>query len=76
MGIDDGRHHLVLDKQLVSAVRFALEARFLLHRVVWTVTGRSRLLQRNKVFHKDERLKDRPVEQRNDLFNQLSLLSK
>lgn len=45
MGLDDGSRQLVFDKQLVLAVRFALEAWFSLHRIVWTVTGRGRLLQ-------------------------------
>lgn len=61
VGLDDGSHQLVFDKQLVLAVRFALEAWFLLHGIVRTVTGRGRLLQRHQVFHKDERFKHRPV---------------
>lgn len=46
VGLDDGSHQLVFDKQLVLAVRFALEAWFLLHGIVRTVTGRGCLRQR------------------------------
>lgn len=61
MGLDDGSHQLVFDKQLVLAVRFALEAWFSLHRIVCAVTGRGRLLQWLYIFHKDERFEHRPV---------------
>lgn len=61
MGLDDGSHQLVFDKQVVLAVRFTLEAWFLLHGIVRTVTWRGRLLQRLWVFHKDERFEHRPV---------------
>lgn len=53
----------MFDKQFVFAVRLALEARFLFHRVFRTKGGRSRLLQRLEVFHKDERLENRPERQ-------------
>lgn len=74
MGVNDGGHQLVFDKQLVFAVRFALEARFLLHGVICTVTGRSRLLQRFEMFHKDERFEYRPVVPKNDSLNRQQLL--
>ena len=67
VGLDDGSHQFMFDKQLVFAVRFALEARFLLHWIIWAVTGRSRLLQIVDVLHKDERFEHRPVGQKNDV---------
>lgn len=57
----------MFDKQLMFAVRLALEAGFLLHRVIWTVTGRRRLLQLINVLHKDEGFEYRPVVQKNVL---------
>lgn len=48
----------MFDKQLVSAVRLALESRFLLHRVIGSKRGRRRFLQWLEVFYKDERLKN------------------
>lgn len=52
----------MLDKQLVSAVRFALESRFLPHGVIGTKGGRSRILQWLEVFYKDEGLENGPEE--------------
>lgn len=66
MGVNDGRHDLMFDKQLMFAVRLALESGFLLHRVIWTITRRTGLSQGLKVFHKDERFEYRPVLQKND----------
>lgn len=63
VGFNDGSRHLVLDEQLVFAVRLALEARFLLHGVLWTITRRGSLLQWRQIFHKDERFEYRPVVQ-------------
>lgn len=48
----------MFDKQLVSAVRFALESRFLLYRVIRTKGGRGCFLQRLEVFYKNERLEN------------------
>lgn len=61
VGVNDGSHQFMFDKQHVFAVRLALEAGFLLHGVVCTVTWRSRLLQLNNVLHKDERFEYGPV---------------
>lgn len=60
VGVNDGSHQLVFDKQLVSAVRLALESRILFHRVIRTKGGRRRFLQWLEVFYKDERLKNGP----------------
>ena len=76
MGVNDGSHQLVFDKQLMFAVRFALEARLPLHGVICTVTGRSCLLQWFEVFHKDERFEYRPVVPKNDSLNRQQLLWK
>lgn len=65
MGFNDGSHQLMFDKQLMFAVRLALEAGFLLYRVIWTITRRRSLLQQLNVFHKDERFEYRPVVQKN-----------
>lgn len=64
VGFNDGSHEFMFDKQLVFAVRLALEAGFLLYRVIWTITGRRSLLQRINVIHKDERFEYRPVVQK------------
>lgn len=50
-------------KQLMFAIGLALEAGFLLYRVIWTIGGRSCLFQGINVFHKDERFENRPVTQ-------------
>lgn len=68
VGFSDGSHQFMFDKQLMFAVRLALEAWFLLYRVIWTITGRRSLLQRIDVFHKDERFEHRPVVPKNNLL--------
>lgn len=66
MGFNDGSHHLMFGKQLMFAVRLALESGFLLYRVIWTIIRGTGLSQGLKVFHKDERFEYRPVLQEND----------
>lgn len=75
MGFNDGSHQFVFDKQLMFAVGLALEAGLLLHRIIWTVTGRRRLLQQLQVFHKDERFEYRPVVRKSNLLNHQPLPS-
>lgn len=70
VGFSDGSQQLMFGKQLMFAVRLALEAGFLLYRVIWTITGRRSLLQRIDVFHKDEWFEHRPVVQNNNFLNQ------
>ncbi len=67
VGFNDGSHQFMFDKQLMFAVRLALEAGFLLYRVIRTVTRRRSLLQRIDVFHKSEWFEHRPVVQKNNL---------
>lgn len=50
----------MLEKKRVFAVRFALEARFLLHWVVLSIAGRAGGLQLLDIVHKNEWLEDRP----------------
>ena len=50
----------MLEEQRVFAVRFALEARFLLHRVILSIAGRAGELQLLDAFHENEWLEHRP----------------
>lgn len=61
--VDDGSDDLVFQEQRVFAVRFALKTRFLLHRVLVSITRRTRVLQLLDVWHEYKRLKNRPANQ-------------